>query len=66
MNVDQNQTTRWVDACDKSRGRTLAGIHAHYCIEYNDVPVDETCPEWPCTCFEERRNTEVEEGDGVT
>lgn len=32
------------------RGRVLTGRHAHWCVEWDDLPIDETCPEWPCGC----------------
>lgn len=44
----------WVQACVTARGHVLIGLHAHYCPEYEDLPVDETTPEWPCSCFEPR------------
>lgn len=36
--------------CLRFRGRVLTGAHAHWCSEWDDLPVDETCPEWPCQC----------------
>lgn len=35
------------------RGRVLVGIHAHWCLDWDGLPIDETCPEWPCACSEE-------------
>lgn len=42
----------WVD-CYKWRGKLLIGRYGHWCLEWDDLPVDETCEEiaW-CQCFE--------------
>ena len=41
----------WAKDCLKWRGRRLVGQYKHYCFEWDELPVDETCPEWPCGCF---------------
>lgn len=43
-------TGDWILDCDKWRGRLLTGGAAHWCPEWDDLPVDETCFEWPCRC----------------
>lgn len=40
----------WKRDCLHWRGRTLTGQHGHWCEEWDGLPVDETCPEWPCGC----------------
>ena len=36
----------------KWRGRILTGEFAHWCFEWDELPIDETCEnEWPCGCF---------------
>ncbi len=40
----------WIVECMKWRGRVLDGDHAHWCEEWDGLPVDETCREWPCGC----------------
>lgn len=40
----------WVKDCYQWRGMLLEGRYAHWCINWNLLPVDETCPEWPCGC----------------
>ena len=35
------------------RGRVLTGKYGHWCDDYDDLPVDETCPEWPCACADD-------------
>lgn len=37
--------------CLHWRGRLLSGAHRHRCRDWDLLPVDETCPEWPCICF---------------
>lgn len=44
----------WHKACQDQRGRLLTGSHAHYCRANSGLVVDETTPEWPCACFEQR------------
>lgn len=41
----------WVEDCMRWRGRVLVGKYAHWCFDYDDLPMDETCVmEWPCGC----------------
>jgi hypothetical protein len=40
----------WIEDCLFWRGEVLLGRQAHWCFEYDGLPVDETCPEWPCHC----------------
>lgn len=40
----------WKEDCLKWRGIVLTGKYAHWCGDYDDLPVDETCSEWPCDC----------------
>ncbi len=40
----------WVEDCLHWRGRVLTGKHRHWCYEWDELPVDETTPEWPCGC----------------
>jgi hypothetical protein len=42
----------WIDDCLRWRGKVLTGKYAHWCHEWDSLPVDETTPEWPtCTCW---------------
>lgn len=44
-------SAEWVEDCLKWRGKVLTGVYAHWCFEFDDLPVDETCfGEWPCGC----------------
>lgn len=40
----------WERDCLEWRGMVLTGRHAHWCPTWNHLPMDETCPEWPCGC----------------
>jgi hypothetical protein len=40
----------WEKDCLHWRGRVLVGDHAHWCREWDGLPIDETTPEWPCAC----------------
>lgn len=42
----------WIDDCMKFRGRVLTGNKAHWCYEWDGLPVDDTCVEFECcTCY---------------
>ena len=53
---DQTETTdaaspEWETDCLRWRGRVLTGKHAHWCFDWDGLPVDETCDEFhSCTC----------------
>lgn len=41
----------WQGECMRWYGEILAGDFCHYCIEWDDLPIDETCPEFAvCKC----------------
>lgn len=46
-------TPQWKADSLRWRGRVLTGKYGHWCDDYDGLPVDETCPEWPCVCAEE-------------
>lgn len=42
----------WVEDCMRYRGKILAGEKAHWCADWDGLPVDETTPEFECCgCF---------------
>lgn len=44
--------TEWEEDCKRWRGKTLVGRYAHWCMEWDALPVDETTFEFDCcTCF---------------
>ncbi len=48
--TDLAPLNHWAEDCEKWRGQPLTGRHAHWCADWDDLPIDETCPEWPCGC----------------
>ncbi len=40
----------WIRDCVRWRGEVLVGRFAHWCEDWDGLPVDETCSEWPCAC----------------
>ena len=40
----------WQRDCMKWRGRVLTGKYCHWCYDWDELPIDETTPEWPCSC----------------
>ena len=43
----------WIDDCEKYWGEVLTGRKAHWCIEWDFLPIDETVAEFEaCLCFE--------------
>lgn len=41
----------WERDCLRWRGRVLVGVFGHWCFGWDGLPIDETCPEWPCECW---------------
>lgn len=49
----------WIEDCMKWRGKVLKGEKAHWCYEWDGLPIDETTPEFEsCLCFEPPREAE--------
>lgn len=42
----------WDNDCIKWRGIILCGKYRHWCNDWDGLPMDETCKEWPCACAE--------------
>ena len=40
----------FIEDCMRWRGRVLRGNYIHWCPEWDELPIDETCLEWPCGC----------------
>jgi len=38
----------WIEDCQRWRGRVLDGEFAHWCHDWDGLPVDETTPEFEC------------------
>jgi hypothetical protein len=52
LEVPIDVSADWVEDCLQWRGRVLEGRYGHWCMEWDELPVDETCHEWPCGCAE--------------
>lgn len=49
-------SAQWLEDCFRWRGRLLFGQQAHWCWDWDGLPVDETCDEHECcTCYDEPR-----------
>jgi len=44
------ESTDWAVDSFRWRGAMLNGLFTHWCYEYDELPVDETCLEFPCGC----------------
>lgn len=41
----------WIQDC-LPYGRVLTGKYSHWCLDWDGMPIDETCPEFECcTCY---------------
>lgn len=48
--------TEWQEDCLRWWGRALTGAHAHWCPDWDYLPIDDTCSEVAgCTCQWEDR-----------
>lgn len=52
MPIAKQHKADWERDCMKWRGKVLTGEFCHWCCEWDDLPIDETCPEWHCGCFD--------------
>lgn len=45
----------WIEDCLRWRGTVLTGEYAHWCYDWDDLPVDETTEEFECcTCYDDK------------
>jgi len=45
-------TTEWIEECMRFHGRVLVGKYAHWCYDWDELPIDETCEEFKCcNCY---------------
>lgn len=47
---DMKPSQEWMADSLRWRGKILTGEYAHWCPDWDFLPIDETCPEWPCPC----------------
>lgn len=48
--VPESESSEWISECLLWRKRVLVGKKAHFCPEWDGLPFDETCFDWPCGC----------------
>ena len=53
MSIPTEGSQHWIEDCMKWRKRILVGLYKHWCFGWDELPVDETCHEWPCECATE-------------
>ena len=54
----------WGTDCMKWRGRILTGAMAHWCNDWDGLPIDETTPEWDtCVDMTDRRTAKERRKD---
>jgi hypothetical protein len=45
-------STAWAEDCLKYYGKVLTGKYRHWCYEWDELPIDDTCEEFECCiCF---------------
>lgn len=49
---DDKPSQDWIDDCNRYYGRVLNGLHAHWCPDWDFLPIDSTCEAEIacCTC----------------
>jgi len=53
----QEHLEKWEDDCMHWHGKVLQGEKAHWCPEWDGLPIDETCAEFEsCICDLESNN----------
>jgi hypothetical protein len=54
-NENKKVSQDWIDDCMHFYGEVLYGKNAHWCADWDDLPIDESCDEMKyCTCFNEQ------------
>lgn len=49
---------------EERRMRTLTGNHKHYCMDWDGMAIDDTCPEFECcTCIDVEGRQALKGGD---
>lgn len=56
--TDAEMSQEWKDDCMKFYGNVLTGKYAHWCYDWDGLPVDETCKEFECcNCYPDHEAT---------
>jgi hypothetical protein len=49
-------SAHWIEDCNHWWGKVLTGKKAHWCPDWDDLPIDETCDEIKCClCYEDAK-----------
>ena len=49
--MENKPSDDWIEDCMHHHGKVLTGKYAHWCPEFDFLPIDETCFEFEyCTC----------------
>ena len=52
--MTNTSSAEWMQDCMHWWGRVLTGRFAHWCNDWDDLPIDDTCDEFACcTCYED-------------
>jgi len=43
MSSDVSYSEDWIEDCVKYYGKVLTGTNGHWCPEWDDLPIDDTC-----------------------
>lgn len=50
--MEEEPSQDWIEDCRKWQGVVLSGKYAHWCHEWDELPIDETCLEFICcNCY---------------
>lgn len=57
-----HEDPQWIEDCLRWRGKKLNGNLAHYCWDWDGLPMDETCYEFTtCYCYDDLKGESYRE-----
>lgn len=60
MKNKKNHSQEWIDDCLRFHGIVLDGDFVHWCSEWDDLPIDETLPEFEfCICYTQEEKNKI-------
>ena len=63
MENNSSPLTEWEAECLHWWGRILIGKYAHWCYDFDGLPVDETTEEWAfCHCYTQKEIEDIANG----
>lgn len=55
--MDLLESRDWIEDCEHHHGKVLTGKYAHWCPDFDYLPIDETCFQFEyCNCEWEKDN----------